>query len=254
MNTHDQPQHGHNPAHQAHSAGSSGMNSGKKSGKSFIPFLVVIIAVALIITARMVQHGSAVPQLSQEIRAVEMTVPEASAADHIRGDISAPVQIIEYSDLECPYCRTFHSTMLQIEKEYVQTGKVVWIYRHFPLTQIHPHARDLAIASECAANLGGNDAFWKMVDGIFGEAQGFDVTKLPTLAKNSGLNVSSFTRCYSAKETASKVDAQASEGAAAGANGTPYSIIVTKDGYKFPVSGAYPYAEMKTLIDAALAR
>src|SRR3989344_4890477 len=77
------------------------------------------------------------------------------ADDHIFGNADAPVKIIEYSDFECPFCKDFHKTMKQITDEYEDSGKVAWVYRHFPIDELHPvKARKEAIASECAAELG----------------------------------------------------------------------------------------------------
>jgi protein-disulfide isomerase len=89
-----------------------------------------------------------------------------TAADHIRGDINAPVKIVEFSDIDCPFCKRFHSTMQEVMKTYGDSGKVAWVYRHFPLTQLHPDAANKAEASECVAELGGNDKFWAFVDGL----------------------------------------------------------------------------------------
>src|SRR3989344_2269926 len=84
-------------------------------------------------------------------------VRPVGADDHIFGNADAPVKIIEYSDFECPFCKDFHKTMKQITDEYKDSGKVAWVYRHFPIDELHPvKARKEAIASECAAELGGN--------------------------------------------------------------------------------------------------
>lgn len=85
--------------------------------------------------------------------------------DWIFGDKSAAISIVEYSDMECPFCQRFHLTMKQVMDQY--KGKVNWIYRHFPLTTIHPSAMNLAQASECVGEIGGNDKFWKFVDATF---------------------------------------------------------------------------------------
>lgn len=92
-------------------------------------------------------------------------VRSVNEGDHLRGDPKATVKIVEFSDLECPFCKNFHFTMQQIMSEY--PGKVSWAYRHFPLDSLHPKARKEAEASECAAELGGNDGFWSYVDKLF---------------------------------------------------------------------------------------
>lgn len=94
----------------------------------------------------------------------QVTLPPIDAEDHVLGDANAPITIIEYSDLECPFCIRFHTTQETIMKEYA--GKVKWVHRHFPL-DFHANAKPYAYAAECAAEVGGNDAFWGMVDFIF---------------------------------------------------------------------------------------
>ena len=95
----------------------------------------------------------------------QVALPPLTDKDHVLGDASAQVTIIEYSDLECPFCSRFHTVQETIMKEYA--GKIKWVHRHYPLDQIHPNARPYAYAAECAAEVGGNDAFWGMIDYIF---------------------------------------------------------------------------------------
>ncbi len=88
-----------------------------------------------------------------------------STKDHWYGNKKARYVIIEYSDFECPYCRRFHSEPQQLLTDF--KDKIAWVYRHVPLTSIHPNSRMEAIASECAAKLGGNDGFWKYTNKLF---------------------------------------------------------------------------------------
>lgn len=93
-------------------------------------------------------------------------IPPVSDQDHVRGNRGAKVLLIEYSDFECPFCSNFHATAQQIIDEY--GDDVAWIYRHYPLDQLHPNARPAAIASECVTEIGGDEAFWKFADEAFG--------------------------------------------------------------------------------------
>lgn len=111
-------------------------------------------------------------RIIDEVIAGKVTTPytgEVSAVDpneHILGDISkAQVTIIEYSDFECTYCSRFHPTLKKIVSE--SNGNIAWVYRHFPLVQIHQNAMERAVASECVAKIKGNDAFWKYADLLF---------------------------------------------------------------------------------------
>ena len=96
-------------------------------------------------------------------------VPMPNENDHIIGDLDAPVVIVEYSDLECPYCKKFGETAKKIVEE--SNGQVAWIYRHWIVhidTSKGQYALPKAAAAECVAKLKGNEAFWKYVDLVFG--------------------------------------------------------------------------------------
>jgi protein-disulfide isomerase len=84
-------------------------------------------------------------------------------ADHVRGDMKGRYALIEYSDYQCPFCLRVHPTYEQLFKDY--GGKLTWVYRHYPL-DFHQDAIPLAQASECAAEIGGQDAFWKFTDEV----------------------------------------------------------------------------------------
>lgn len=180
-----------------------------------------------------------------------------SKDDHIRGNPDAPVMIVEYSDFECPFCKRFHPTMQQVMDEYGKDGKVAWVYRHFPLDQLHPvKARKEAVASECAAELGGNDAFWKYADRFFELTPSNNQTNidtvLPQIAKEIGLDEAKFASCLASNKYDAHIEDDVQNAAATGGNGTPWSIVVAKNGKKYPLSGAQPYASVKQLIDLAL--
>src|SRR3990167_1785339 len=113
-----------------------------------------------------------------------------SARDHIRGNPDAPVKIVEYSDSECPFCKRFHDTMKQVMDTYGKTGKVAWVYRNFPLDQLHSKARNEATAIECAGELGGNDKFWAYADRLYEVTpsnNGLDPMELHNIAQYVGL-------------------------------------------------------------------
>lgn len=178
-------------------------------------------------------------------------------SDHIRGNTNAPVKIVEYSDMECPFCKRFHFTMQQVMDEYGKGGKVAWVYRHFPLDQPHPvKARAEAVASECANELGGNDAFWKFIDRFFeltpSNNQTDVQTVLPQIAREIGLNESQFATCLTSGKYDKHIQDDLDNATATGGNGTPWSIIVTAGGKKYPLSGAQPFAAIKQLIELAL--
>lgn len=177
-----------------------------------------------------------------------------SESDHIRGDPNAPVKIVEYSDMECPFCKRFHPTMQRVVEEY--DGKVAWVYRHFPLDAIHSKARSEARAAECAGELGGPDAFWRYVDRFFeltpSNNQTDTQTILPQIAGEIGLEVNQFSTCLASGKYNDRIQDDLDNAMATGGNGTPWSIIVTAGGKKYPLSGAQPYEVVKQLIELAL--
>lgn len=91
-----------------------------------------------------------------------LVIEPVNDSDHLLGNPNAPVLMVEYSDLECPFCQRFHPTMKQALDEY--EGQIAWVYRHFPLDALHPNARKAAEASECVAKVAGNDKFWEFID------------------------------------------------------------------------------------------
>jgi protein-disulfide isomerase len=93
-------------------------------------------------------------------------LPAVNNDDYVRGPANARVTIVEYSDFDCPFCNQFHSTMNQIMAEY--PNDVRWVYRHYPLTQLHPNAENVARISECVQDVGGTEKFWEFADEYFG--------------------------------------------------------------------------------------
>lgn len=176
-----------------------------------------------------------------------------SAEDHVFGNKDAAITIVEYSDLECPFCQRFHPTVEEVVKAY--NGKVNWVYRHFPLG-FHANAQKEAEASECAAGIGGNDAFWKYIDALFkrttSNGTGFALDKLAPLAKELGMDEKKFQECLDSGKYTEKVNKNFTEGQAAGIEGTPGGFIISKDGRSTPIGGAVPAEVLKASIDKLL--
>ena len=173
--------------------------------------------------------------------------------DWVKGNRDAKISVVEYSDTECPFCKRHHPTMQQLVAEY--DGKVNWVYRHFPLTQLHPKAPKEAEATECAGELGGNTAFWKYIDRLFEITpanNGLDPAELPKIAQYVGLDVKKFEACLNSGKYAQHVTDDENDAVAAGGRGTPYSVILGAQGQKVPIPGALPYASVKQLIDGVL--
>lgn len=176
-----------------------------------------------------------------------------SEEDHIRGSRTAEIVIVEYSDTECPFCKVFHNTMKQVLNDY--EGRVAWVYRHLPIPQLHVKAQKEAEATECVAELGGNQTFWVYLDKIFettNSNDSLDPAQLPILAKAVGIDETAFNACLSSGKYTQAVKDSATEGYAAGARGTPFSLILVDGDVAGTINGAEPLASIKTKIDALL--
>ena len=170
----------------------------------------------------------------------EITVAEVESDEHMRGNKKAKITVVEYSDKDCPFCQRFHDTMNEIVEKY--GDDVRWVYRHFPLDGLHPNARKKAVASECAAEQG---KFWEFSDVNF-ESGLADVNEI---AKRAGVsNMKKFEDCVADNKYAADVEADVTSGAAAGAQGTPYSILIGPDGETIPINGAQPFANVEAAI------
>ena len=218
--------------------------------------LAIIVAGGLVAAAIYFGAGSSNPTPianNTDTQAVDINLVSVTEKDHIIGDKNAELVIVEYSDTECPFCKTFHKTMKEVVQNY--DGKVAWVYRHFPIAQLHSKASKEAEATECAAELGGNQAFWKYLDKIFettNSNNSLDPNELPKIATAIGLDGNAFNACLSSSRYAELVKKSVEEAIKAGALGTPYSVIVTRDGQKILINGAEPLTMVKAKIDGLL--
>lgn len=177
-----------------------------------------------------------------------------NAGDYVRGNPNAPVKIVEYSDTECPFCKQFHTTMQRIMSEYGTNGEVAWVYRFFPLS-IHPKSPTEAMAVACAGDAGGAAKFWEYLDKIFEVTpsnNGLDLKVLDTIAAQLGIDQTKFTACRTTNKFAQKIQADYDSGIVAGVQGTPFSVIIGRDGKQYPVDGAQPYEVVRQMVETAL--
>lgn len=165
--------------------------------------------------------------------------------------------MIEYSDFECPFCKRFHATPKSLLERF--GSRVNWVYRHFPLPNHDPAARRAAVASECAARLGGNKAFWQFTDAVLehtrSNGQGLPEDKSEeAFALQIGLEQSAFARCLEDKKMAHRVEEDYADGIAAGVTGTPTTLIRhNRTGATEVVVGALPAETLAAVIDRMLA-
>lgn len=183
-------------------------------------------------------------------------IAPVTEADHIRGNPNAPIMIVEYSDYDCPFCKNFHETMNQVMAKYGGDGKVAWVYRHFPLQQLHPNAPIIAHASECVADLAGNSAFWDFSDLVFGERgtnEPTNLTRLEEFAVTAGADREAFGACMDENRFMEAVEADFNNGVAVGARGTPHSVIIVGE-QQGVINGAQPYSAVEQIVENLLAQ
>jgi protein-disulfide isomerase len=205
---------------------------GKEPNKNLaIPAAIVlaglIIAVAIFIV-RAPAPSVKKDANTQTTSAGNINIKAVSAADHILGNPDAPIIVVEYSDLECPYCKMFEGTMQTIMNTYGKQGQVAWVYRHFIIHSLAPNEAD---AAECANAQGGNTVFWNYISDVFATTSSMNnlnPSVLPAIAGELGLDVSKFNSCLSNQTYMNVIQADVTDGTNAGANGTPYSIMILK--------------------------
>ena len=200
-----------------------------------VPFAIVA-AGAIIALAVIISGGKSTPVPTEKItpptsNSDTMEIRPVSETDHIKGNPNAKLILIEYSDLECPFCKSFHDVMERVSEKYGKKGETAWVYRHFPIENLHPKARTEAEATECAGKIGGNEVFWNYVNKIFEitpSNNGLDLTLLPKIAEELGLPKKEFASCLSNKTFAGRVEDDYADGLKAGVRGTPHTVIVLK--------------------------
>ena len=204
-----------------------------------------ILAGALIIAVAVVYGGDIKERLQSKSAPNTAPVVEVPIgnSDHIRGNTNAPITIVEYSDLECPFCKTFHATMKQTLIEY--GDQVRWIFKHFPLDQRHPKADKEAEAAECAHEQG---KFWEFHDQIYQNQGRMGAALYTEIAQKLGLDMDKFNSCVETGKYRAEIQEDFSQGSQAGISGTPGFLI-----NGIPLIGAHPFQNFQQVIEAELA-
>jgi len=154
--------------------------------------------------------------------------PPFNKADHYKGNLGSAVQLLEYGDFQCPHCGAAHPIIKKIEKAF--GSGMLFIFRHFPLSDSHPYAKIAAITSEAAARQGN---FWEMFDLIFENQTRLDREMLLGLAKSLHLNLKKFQNDLGDPALAEKVESDFESGILSGVNGTP-SFYINNEKYNGP--------------------
>jgi protein-disulfide isomerase len=172
------------------------------------------------------------------------------------GRADAPVTVVEFSDYECPFCQRFFATTLPaLKRDYIDAGKVRYVFRDHPLDQLHPQARKAAEAAHCAGEQG---KFWEMHDFLFQNAKALAPPQLAEHARAVGVDGARFDECLASGRHTARVERGLADGAAAGVRGTPGFVIgKTKGGDVVegtPIRGAQPLETFRRIIDEMLAQ
>lgn len=168
-----------------------------------------------------------------------------------KGALNAPVTIVEFTDYQCPYCgRHFEQTYPSIMKDYVETGKVRYVVKNFPL-DFHPEAQKSAEAALCVRDQKGDSGYFGMHDKLFENQDSLSVDNYKEWARELGVNGDKFDDCLDSGKYEDVVKEDLTYGQQLGVSGTPGFFIGNEEGY-VPVSGAQPYSVFKQVIDSKL--
>ena len=179
--------------------------------------------------------------------------------DPMKGDPNAPVTIIEFSDYECPFCGRFYSqTLPLIEENYINTGKVNFVYRDFPIQSIHRNAATAAVAAECADD---QEMFWSFHDMIFENKSTWEklqgenlLNEFEQYAVSLGLNTEEFNTCLESGKYLDEVKNDLRDGQKYGITGTPGFFVGNDQIGYVQIKGAQPYESFEKILDEMLAQ
>lgn len=211
-----------------------------------------LLAQLVILQAKLVEIQQA--ELSAKNGASTVITPKPSpvtSADYTEGPENASVKIVTYTDLDCPFCKIFSDTLTTILSKY---PGVSITYRHFPIVQLHPNAKELAIAAECVGSIAGDTAFWSFTNSLFASRTVNDKTDMsiiPPLAAKWGVSTTALARCRTSDAARIAVEADIKDGVQAGVQGTPASFVI-KGSEIGEINGAQPLPAVEAILDNLL--
>jgi protein-disulfide isomerase len=212
-------------------------------------FYLVLAAVAVVGLAALGFSAMRSKPVSIPANVTVATADTAGFRGYILGSDSAPVEVTDYADYQCPACGSFEAVQFpDIQSRLIATGRVRWRYRDFPLNQ-HRHARLAAHAAACANDQG---KYWEMhhflYDGQSDWAEASDraaADEFRSYAKSAGLDLGKYDACMSSAKYAGRIQASLEEGEKVGVNSTPTLLIA---GRLYP--GALDYDALRHLVDS----
>lgn len=221
--------------------------------------LLVIVAASILTFSRYYTENNSVDTTRQspQIHAIPLPVLPIGSAEadtdsittwniggnHIRGHQNATIYLIEFSDMDCPYCHKFHSTVLEL---LAKRTDVAWVYKQFPLTNLHPEAKYKSLLAECVARDLGEEKFWEFTDRVLASE--------PTLRVLNQIGATNAANCAEEPSIQAIVDADIQLGTSLGAQGTPFVILQTIDGKTATLPGAVSIKVIEQEIEKLLTK
>jgi len=246
------------------SRGLHGPSLGIGAGIAIVSIISAFLAVSVIDTDTELQFEENTPTLTPTPTQQPTQPPGPQLIqgllddDPVKGNPDATVTVVEFSDYQCPFCKRFHETTLPLILEnYVDTGKVKFVYRDYPIQNLHPNgAFPAAVASECADEQG---MFWQYHDKLFQTQKNWErlATKdigneFKTFAVELGLDTNQFNDCFNSGKYLDEINNDLKDGASYGITGTPGFLIGNEERGYIKVSGAQPYSVFQNILDQML--
>jgi len=201
-----------------------------------------------------------VPELQQNSGSENSVILMSDLIDNaagIEGNPDAQVIVIEYSDFQCPFCRTWFNESKSQLNEYIEDGKVLFVYKDFPLSNIHPMAVSFAEAARCS---GEQDKYFEFHDLIYSEQDKFGSNTVTQISSSDlkdwavelNLDSDEFNSCLDSGKFSDEIQANLVEGSSFGVQGTPSFLIGKANGEPQLIRGAQPFSTFKSVIDSLL--
>ena len=195
-----------------------------------------------------------VQRSDQGTRSPHVTAQVSHAGNPMLGNTDAPLTLIEFSDYQCPYCRRFaETTLAALKREYIDMGRIRYVFRDFPLDRIHSQARKAAEAAHCAGDQG---KYWEMHDVLFRNQRALQLEHLKVYARSLALDPIAFDDCLEQGKYGAEVQKDYDDGLAAGVQGTPgFFVGKTRADDTIQgsfIKGAQPIAAFREVIERLL--
>jgi protein-disulfide isomerase/rhodanese-related sulfurtransferase/uncharacterized membrane protein len=204
-----------------------------------VVIVAILVGVPAFILLSRAEDASPTPQASKEALQAHLIRPDS----HVLGDSSSPVTVVEFGDFQCPFCGTSEKTFRKVREAY--KTRVRFVFRQFPLPNIHANAEKAAEASECAGEQG---KFWEAFDKLYDDQDDLSVPALEHYAGEMGLDRPRFNQCLESGEMATRVAQDKADGQALGVDRTPTFFV---DGQR--IVGGLEYDKFSQLLDKELA-